>query len=195
MTVLFAADGYCVRELRRVELPALQELFRANSEYFEAVGGQPPRPDEAQLEFEELPPPHLTFSKRWFAGVFDEPGRLRGVLIVVADLAAQGVWHIALFLLDGQARGTGAAMRLHSALQDWACRSGARWLRLAVISGNVAAERFWAKCGYQQVRTRPYVNASGAAVTARVLVKPLGDGAVEEYLALVPRDAPHSTLP
>lgn len=195
MTMLFAAAPYLVRGLTRQELPAVQALFEANPGYFMAAVGQPPLPDEAQRQFEELPPPHLTFSERWFAGVFDGQGTLRGLLIVVSDLSAAGVWHIALFFLDDQTRGTGTATRLHAALEAWARAGGARWLRLAVISGNVAAERFWDKSGYKEARTRPYVSAGGETVTARVLVRPLSGGTVGDYLRLVPRDAPNSPLP
>jgi GNAT superfamily N-acetyltransferase len=192
---LFAVDNLTVRSLLREELPALQALFEAYPAYFQIVGGQPPQPDEAQVEFDELPPSHLSYSERWFAGVCDSQGALHGVLIIVSDLAARGVWHIALFLLDEATRGTGAAGRLHAALEEWARTQGARWMRLAVIQGNTVAERFWAKCGYVEVRTRPYVNASGQAVSARVMIKPLAADAVTDYLARVPRDAPGSELP
>lgn len=192
---LFGTDGFTVRELVRAELPALQALFEANPGYFVRVGGQPPRPDEAVQEFDEQVPPHLSWSQRWFAGVFDDAGGLRGLFIIVSDLSAPGVWHIALFILEDALHGSGLAARLHAAYEAWARAAGARWLRLAVIDGNVPAERFWPKCGYREVRRRPYVNASGAEVSARVLVKPLGDETLLGYLAQVPRDAPDSPLP
>lgn len=192
---LFAVDGLTVRSLLRAELPALQALFEANPGYFRIVSGQPPRPDEAQVEFDELPPAHLSYAERWFAGVFDSRGALHGVTIVVSDLAAPGVWHIALFLLDDATRGTGVAQRLHAALEGWARARGARWMRLAVIRGNTVAERFWAKCGYDEVRTRPYVDAAGRRVSARVMIKSLAGEATADYLARVPRDAPGSELP
>lgn len=195
MPLLFATAPYVVRDLTRHELPAVQALFEANPSYFIKAGGLPPRPDEAERQFEELPPPHLTFSERWFAGVFDDRGGLRGLLIVTSDLSAPGVWQIALFFLDDRARGTGIAIRLHAALEAWAHARGAQWLRLAVISGNAAAERFWDKVGYTEVRTRPYVNAGGNQVTARILIRPLAGSAIEDYLRLVPRDAPDSALP
>ncbi|MEN9419621.1 MAG: hypothetical protein RI988_3241 [Pseudomonadota bacterium] len=192
---LFAVEDLTVRSLLRDELPALQALFEANPAYFQTVAGQPPQPNEAQVEFDELPPAHLSYSQRWFAGIFDSQGALHGVLIVVSDLAAPGVWHIALFFLDEATRGTGAALRLHAALEDWARTHGARWMRLAVIRGNTVAERFWAKCGYEEVRTRPYVNASGKPATARVMIKSLAGDARADYLERVPRDAPGSELP
>lgn len=173
----------------------MQALFEANPDYFLIVGGQPPRPDEAQQEFDERVPEHLSYSTRWFAGAFDRSAKLQGLIILVSDLSAPRVWHTALFFLAGALRGSGAAMELHTALEAYAKGSGAHWLRLAVIDGNAPAQRFWAKCGYQEVRTRPFPNASGEMKLARVLVKPLAGGALSEYLHLVPRDAPESTLP
>jgi GNAT superfamily N-acetyltransferase len=135
-TLLFESPNFSVRELISAEIPLLQALFEANPAYFLIVGGQPPRPDEAQQEFDERVPEHLSFSTRWFAGAFDRSATLRGLIILVSDLAAPGVWHIALFFLDGALRGTGAAMELHTALEAFARESGAHWLRLAVVDGT-----------------------------------------------------------
>jgi GNAT superfamily N-acetyltransferase len=177
---LFETARFKVRELQRGELPALQALFEANPQYFITVGGKGPRPDEAVAEYEELPPPHLSYSGRWLAGFFD------------ADQALCGM---ALFILADEWHGTGAARELYEALEAWAARSGATWMRLGVVQGNVRAERFWQARGFAPVRTRPLVNASGQARTVFAMVKPLRGGTVEQYLQLVPRDHPDSTLP
>jgi GNAT superfamily N-acetyltransferase len=191
----FETEDFVVRDLQREELPQLQALFEANPTYFLLVGGQPPLPDEAVQEFEELPPVHMSFGQRWFSGVFDRSGCLQGLLIVLSDLCAPGIWHTALFFLADSQHGTGAAMRLHAGLEAWAGSQGARWLRLGVVVGNVAGERFWSKCGYTEVRTRPMNDASGQTRTVRVLVKPLVPETVAQYLAQVPRDQPGSELP
>lgn len=193
--MIFKTAHYDVRELQAEELPALQALFEASPDYFLRANGQPPRPDEARLEYEDQPPPHLSFGTRCFAGVFDGHASLQGLVVWVSDLPAPGVWHIALFFLAGPLRGTGAALELHQAIEAHARASGAEWLRLGVVEGNVAAERFWAKCGYRPVRTRSIPNASGLPTTTRVMVKSLCGGDVDRYLARVPRDAPESTLP
>lgn len=195
MSLLFETANLAVRELRRDELPALQAMFDANPDYFIAVGGRPPAPDEAEREFDELPPPALSFGTRWFAGVFDRSGSLSGLLILLSDLSARDVWHTALFFLAGAQRGTGAAAELQAALERWARAGGARWLRLGVVKGNARAERFWARCGYREVRTREITNASGEPKTVGVLVKPLAGGSLDDYLREVPRDRPGSTLP
>lgn len=195
MSVLFETPDLVVRDLQRDEIPLLQSLFEGNPDYFLRVGGQAPLPDEAQREFDELPPAPLTFDRKWFAGAFDRQCRLQGLVIVISDLCAVGVWHTALFFLANALHGSGAAARLHDALEAWASQAGARWLRLGVVAGNAAAERFWDKCGYLEVRTREICNASGQRKTVRVLVKPLAGGTVAEYLQCVPRDTPGSSLP
>jgi GNAT superfamily N-acetyltransferase len=194
MTVLFESTRFVVRELRRDELPALQQLYEANPDYFFTVGGLPPRPDEAQQEFDELPPAHIPFGTRWFAGVFDRKGVLKGLIIVVSDLSAREVWHTALFFVEVALRGTGAAGELQASLETWAAALGARWLRLGVVVGNRLAERFWSKCGYTPVRTRQILVADGETKATRVMVKPLAGGTLDEYLQRVPRDQPGSTL-
>ncbi|WP_150118561.1 hypothetical protein [Collimonas fungivorans] len=52
---LFGAADFEARRLTEDDLPALQDFFVANPEYFVAVNGMLPRPDEAKQEFDELP--------------------------------------------------------------------------------------------------------------------------------------------
>lgn len=195
MSELFACPPHVVRELNADGLPGLQALFDANPHYFHLVGGRPPRPDEARLVFDDRPPAHLPFANRWVAGIHDPGERLKGLLVLLSDLSARGVWHIALFLLDASVRGTGAARDLHTALEAFAVGAGAQWLRLGVIAGNQPAERFWSKCGYEEVRTRTLVDAGGENRISRVMVKPLLGGTLAAYLQRVPRDRPDSALP
>lgn len=195
MTLRFETAQWVVRDLRPEQVPDLQRLFEANPDYFVLVDGQPPGPGEAQRAFDEPPPAHLRHGPRWFAGVFDRDGTLCGLIILVADLAAQGVWHTALFFLDRRLWGSGAAAALHAALEATARAAGAQWLRLGVVEGNGRAQRFWARCGYQPVRSRPMTNDRGEARTVWVMVKPLADAPLAGYLQLVPRDAPGSALP
>jgi len=190
MTTLFETPRWQVRGLQEDELPALQALFEANPGYFELVGGRPPVPGAARQVFDDRPPPELSYRTQWCAGAFDRSGALRGLLIVVADLVVERVWHTALFFVDGPLRGTGAATELHAGLQAWAEGHGVAWLRLGVVVGNTVAERFWARCGYVQVRERPLINDSGQHKTVRVMIKPLGGHTLDDYLSQVPRDRP-----
>jgi GNAT superfamily N-acetyltransferase len=193
--LLFETPRFRVRELGRDAVPAVQALFDANPEYFVTVGGRAPRPDEAQVEFDELPPDHLSYTRRWFGGVFGRDGALEGVVIVVSDLSAPAVSHLALFLVATRLHGSGAAAEVYAALESWIVRSGAHWLRLGVVAGNARAERFWQQRGFDEVRQRFRTEDDGRTNTIRVLVKPLRGGSLDDYLRLVPRDRPDSSLP
>jgi GNAT superfamily N-acetyltransferase len=192
---LFGTEGLAVRELQSGDVPALQALFDANPLYFQAVNGRDARPDEAQTEFDERPPPHLAHGRRWITGAYDRAGDLSGVVVVLSDFCAAGVWHIALFLLATRLHGQGLGSALHQALQDWAQRQRARWLRLSVVAGNTRAEHFWARQGYTELRRRSGIDTGGCINDARVLIKPLGTENMADYLARVPRDRPDSLLP
>ena len=193
--VVFETAGLQARELQAREVPLLQALFDANPEYFQVVNRRPAGPDEAQREFDEDPPPHLSWSRRWFLGLFQPDGTLAGMTIVVADLSAPRVWHVALFLLATRLHGQGVAQRTYDALEAWVRAQGAQWLRLGVVLANARARRFWQRQGFQDLRRRDGVDTGGHLNDLFTCCKPLAGGSIDEYLALVPRDAPGSTLP
>jgi GNAT superfamily N-acetyltransferase len=192
---LFQGQGWQVRPLAADQVPLLQTLFDANRGYFHTVNGRPAAPDAAQLEFDELPPPHLPFRQRWVAGVFGDGGVLLGTLVLVADLGAGGVWHIALLLVDQAQHGSGLAAQVLAALQVWAHGQGAQWLRLGVVVGNLRAQRFWRRQGFIATRLRRGIDTGGRLNDLEVMVKPLAGGTLADYLTLVPRDAPDADLP
>ena len=194
----FASAALSARVLRADEVPALQALYDANPEYALIVNGRRPGPNEAQADFDERPPPQLSYRQQWQFGLFDAAEALVGVAIVTADLCAVGVWHIALFLLATRLHGQGLATPIYAALEDWAKTQGARWLRLGVVRGNGRAEQFWQRLGYREVRVREGVDTGGRINTLRVMVKALpaaGLAELEIYLRLVPRDRPGAESP
>lgn len=197
---LFSAAGLHARPLLPEQVPLLQRLFDDNAAYFQAINGRVAHADEAQVEFDERPPPHLSYTRHWMLGLFAEATALRGVVTVEQDLAAVGVWHTALFMLATALHGSGVAQQVHAAQEAWMRASGARWLRLVVVVGNARAERFWQRCGYVELRRRLAVDTGGRLNDARVMIKPLSSTAtpaaeIEAYLEHVPRDRPDSTLP
>ena len=192
---LFQGPGWRVDALTAAQVALLQALFDANPGYFQAINGRRAAPDEAQTEFDELPPPHLPFRQRWVGGVFDNAGTLVGTLLVVADLGTVGVWHIALLLIDQVRHGSGLAAQVVAGLQHWAVAQGAQWLRLGVVVGNARAERFWQRQGFQPARLRRGVDTGGRLNDVQVMVKPLTGGTLATYLRLVPRDHPDADLP
>jgi len=191
----FQAMGHHARPLRADEVPLLQALYEANPLYFETVTGHGPRPHEAQEAFDDRPPPDMPYRAQECLGLFRHDGTLVGVSIVVVDLMAPGVWHVALFLLATGLHGHGLARALYQALEAWALREGAQWMRLGVVVGNTRAEHFWWRRGFEQVRLREHILASDRVNTLRVMVKPLAGQPVAAYRAQVPRDRPETDLP
>jgi len=190
VTPLFHAGPYACFEMQRDEIPALQSFLDANPEYYFTVGDAPPSPDEARDEFDNLPPAEWPSGKMWVLRFADADGRMAGLANVVADLIVTGVWHIGLFLVATRLHGTGAAHAMLGGLEDWMRQRGANWIRLGVVAGNTRGERFWARCGYRETRVREGI-AMGQRVNAvRVLVKPVVNAPLADYLALVARDNP-----
>ena len=56
--------------------------------------------------------------------------------------------------------------------------------------GNVRAERFWEKIGVVEVRKRLDIEIEGRIADLSVMMKPLSNGSLSGYLALVARDRP-----
>lgn len=195
---LFTGGGLVARELLRREIPALQAFFDANPEYNLVVNGRPPPPDAAAVDFDERPPPHLSFTSHPVLGLFERPAEassLAGVVIVATDLCLAGVWHLGLFIVATRLHGRGVAQGVYDAYEGWARAGGARWLRLSVAVGNLRAERFWQRQGYVELRRREGIDTGGRINTMRVMLKPLAAEGIEAYLDAVPRDRPGSTLP
>lgn len=181
--------------LRTIELtpehePLLQRFFEANPEYYLICNGEPPGPTEAHDEIANDPPAEWGFTKKWLIAWLDGAGDIVAMANVVSDLLAPRVWHIGYFLVATSTYGTGQSRTLYASLERWMHDSGADWLRLGVIVGNVRAERFWAARGYVQTRVRHGVVYGRLTHSLSVRAKPLEGGTVEEYLARVPRDRP-----
>ncbi|MBL8361384.1 MAG: GNAT family N-acetyltransferase [Rubrivivax sp.] len=188
---LFGGVGFHVRELQADEVPRMQAFFEANPEYWLTVNGVPPPPGLAQIEFDERPPPPLTYVHNRYAGLFDEAGVLNGLVVYVEGFTAPDVAHLALFIVATSLRGSGLAQRVYDALEDHLRSRGARWLRLGVVAGNSDGERFWERQGCVELRRRTGVDTGGRINTVRVMLKPLVAGAtVEGYLAFAARDRP-----
>lgn len=192
---MFSAAGLAARELQQTDVPALQAFCDANPEYFLLLSGQPPRPDEAQQIFDDRPPAHLRHGSRRLLGLQDGTGALQAVILLLSDFVQPAVWHLGLFMVATARQGQGDATALYTALEAWMRAQGARWARLSVLDVNVRAQRFWSRMGYVQVHRREDVPVGERRIGARVMLKPLAGGTLAQYLALVERDRPDSTLP
>jgi GNAT superfamily N-acetyltransferase len=187
---LVAAPGLTAAELTLDDEPWLQRFFDENPLYFQAVHGEPARPDEAHEEIAEALPAGWPYTKKWVIGYRTADGPLAAMANVVSDLLAPSVWHVGTFIVATDRHGQGDAQQLYQGLEDWARRQGAQWMRLGVVSGNARAERFWLRQGFTQTRLRTGVVMGQRTNTLRVMCKPLAGGTLQDYLARVVRDRP-----
>ncbi|MCR5869224.1 GNAT family N-acetyltransferase [Aquincola sp. J276] len=109
---------------------------------------------------------------------------------LVADLLAPGVWHVGLFIVATARHGHGDAQLIWQGLAAWMQRQGAQWIRLGVVENNPRGLRFWRRQGLMPLRDRQGVEIAGRLHRVHVLARPVDGGLMEDYLALVPRDAP-----
>lgn len=189
-TPLFACGSLRALELGLADVPALQAFFEANQDYFLGVTGQPPGEHEALQELKDTPPAGWSFGKKWLLGFIDERGELAGMANVWSDFLVEGTWHIGLFIVASSLHGSGAAHAIHQALEGWMHGGGGRWIRLGVVKGRERAERFWRRVGYTEVRQRTGIEMGQRVNDLLVMVKPLGEAGIAEYLARVARDNP-----
>lgn len=185
-------ENVSVIELNVSQAGLLQTLFENNGGYFHAIQGTAATPTEAQDELTDELPAGWSFTRQYRLGWQDRSGALRAMANITSDLLAKGVWHIGLFMLAAERHGSGDAQRLYRAMEDWMRDMGAEWLRLGVVQGNARAERFWHSMGFIECRRREGVEMGGQVNTVRVMVKPLRDGKLADYLQAVPRDCPEA---
>jgi RimJ/RimL family protein N-acetyltransferase len=192
---LFGGVGWRAVELNTADVPALQAFFEANPDYFATVNGAPPRPDEAQQEFDDRPPAHMPFERQWMIGFVDDAGRMIAMAGLLSNFLVDRVWHIGLFIVATRLHGGGLARPMTEGLLQWMTGRGAQWVRLGVVLGNGRAERFWEKLGFAEVRRRSGVQTGQRISTIRVMVRPLGNEGLGAYLRQVERDRPDSASP
>ena len=123
--------AYVLRQLGTDDVDQVQRFFERNPEYFLAVNGEAPGPDEARDEFADVPPAGMPYRAMSLLGFFDAGGEMIGVATIVADFIQLHVWHVGLFIVASALHGSGVAHALYRRLERWMVAQGARWLRLA----------------------------------------------------------------
>lgn len=191
--ILFEVEGYRAIDLVSDDIPVVQMFLEDNPEYFLLVEGCPPTNTQAEEEFESELPEGMAFTNKRAIGFIDANKELKAFATIVSDLLADGVWHIGLFILATDMHGQGVARLLYEGLEHWLKASGAKWLRLGVVAGNVRAERFWERNGYLESRRRHGIAMRNATHTVRVMIKPLGEAGLSEYRNIVTRDHPDAS--
>jgi ribosomal protein S18 acetylase RimI-like enzyme len=176
------------------DAPALQAFLDANPLYAQLAYGRPWLPGDAVRELSDGPPADWPQGpSHWWAVLERDGGRWLGLITFTEDLLAAGVWNLGFLVVATREQGSGLARELHDAWAAHAERSGARWLRLGVITTNERAVAFWDRLGYVEVRQRHQVKYGDRVHSISVRIRPLAGATIGQHLAQVERDRPGST--
>ena len=162
-----------VGALKPAQADLVQALYDQNPDYFLRISGLPAQPGSA-LENLTVFPPGLSHSPV-LLGAFED-GRLVGVLIAGLGFPSEEFAHVALALVDGQARGRGVGRALHDAYLG-AVRQHPHisTLRLGIVAPNAeVAEPFWRALGYIPSGEVKDFSQGDVVSTVEVFTRPVG---------------------
>lgn len=151
---------YTAVRLTADDAPALQQLCERCGDYFVLEDGAPAGPDTAARMLTALPP-GKTLANKHLLGIRAPRGELVGVIDLIRGFPAEGAWWLGLFLLDPTVRAAGLGSRAVGESVRAAAAAGATAIHLGVLEQNEAAERFWRRHGFSELRRQPYTSSSG----------------------------------
>lgn len=157
---VFRLDGYRVARLTPAEAADLQDLYERCTDFHELTEGSPTRPTAASEELVALPPGKELADKFPF-GVHAPAGRLIGFLDLMRDYPAEREWWIGLLMLDPAVRGAGLGSRIYRAAAEWVGSQHGSAIYIGVLEQNGAAERFWRREGFVELRRERHVSDTG----------------------------------
>lgn len=164
---------YTAARLTRDAAPRLQALCERCGDHYELEEGAPARPDAAEYLLGCVPA-GKTLADKHVIGIHDAGGKLVGVLDLIQDCPGEGEWWLGLLLLHPAARAGGLGTRILHALERAVAAAGGTAIHPGVLEQNAAAERFWRRHGFQELRRQPYTSASGHASRVIVMARHLG---------------------
>jgi GNAT superfamily N-acetyltransferase len=131
----------------------VEEIIMARADYFQLVAGGPPRSDEVEDFFNELPPGCAPADKSLFG--FYAGGQIAGISVTVRRWNTPYKAHIGLLQLTPSWRQKGNGRRAYAHIEALAKTwPGITCLRLAVIDGNHAGMNFWRRMGFVETGER-----------------------------------------
>jgi GNAT superfamily N-acetyltransferase len=166
----FLLKGYQVVRLTLADAPELQDLYERCTDYHEAHEGVPTRPGAGEEELCAGPPGRSLEDKLPF-GIYSMGGELIGYLELFRNYPAEGEWWIGLLMLDPKVRGQGLGGEIYQSARTWAAEQGAHSILLGVLEEEHAAERFWQRQGFSELRRDPYPPAAGGRSRKLVVLR------------------------
>ncbi len=135
--LLFKTAHFTAEGLSSADLDLVILLNNACRDFFLFQNGQPPNEVDAREVFESVPPPCPGATKLPI-GVFDQFGKLVGLIDVLRGYRTRADWYIGLMLLAPGFQGQGFGTEIHDEFVNYARREGARRLLLAVLSRQMS---------------------------------------------------------
>lgn len=117
-------------------------------------------PDDAYIEdFFTATPPGLEVDCLLHFAVMQDPAMI-GIICIARGYEYPDDWWIGLMLLDPAFRGQGIGHRVITQIKDRARAANAKMLKLAVLTANPRALRFWQREGFVHHRDAPALPCS-----------------------------------
>jgi len=141
-----------MRPLNESLLPAAQRVYEEVPGYFAALTGSTlPKPDEARIDFEGLPPGHSLDRKYYFGIWRREEKDLVGILDYLDGYPRPSIGWIGLLLISERIQRRGLGRHAWEILAHWATRElWNREFQLGVLDTNPGALLFWNKMGFRR---------------------------------------------
>lgn len=152
--ILFKTAHFTAEGLSSADLDTVILLNNACRDFFLLQNGQPPSEVDAREVFESVPR-QCSAAIKIPIGIFNQFGKLVGLIDVLRGYRTRVDWYIGLMLLEPSFQGQGFGTEIHNEFVSYARREGARRLLLAVLAANESARRFWLRLGYRKVRDFP----------------------------------------
>jgi RimJ/RimL family protein N-acetyltransferase len=152
--ILFKTTHFRAELLSPADLDLVVLLNNACRDFFLLQNGQPPSEADAREVFESVPPQGSEAIKLPI-GIFDQFGKLVGLIDVLRGYRTSADWYIGLMLLAPGFQGQGFGTEIHNEFVNYARREGVQRLLLAVLEANESARRFWLRLGYRKVKDFP----------------------------------------
>lgn len=163
-------------ELAEADVQEVADLYGRCADYFLLQDGVPPTLADASALFTEVPP-EKDAGDQTVLGWRAREG-LVAVAQILRDFPSDGTWFLGLMIVDASRRGRGLGRSIYAAVEHWAAARGATEMRVAVLEGNGAGERFWRSLGFEEVRRVGPDMFKTRSHRRIVLRRPVGDASL-----------------
>jgi RimJ/RimL family protein N-acetyltransferase len=152
--ILFKTTHFTAEGLSPADLDLVILLNDASRDFFLLQNGGHPSETDAREVFESAPP-QCPGATKLPIGIFDQFGKLVGLIDVLRGYRTAFDWYVGLMLLAPAFRRQGFGTGIHDEFVNHARREGIHRLLLAVLEANESARRFWLRLGYRRVKDFP----------------------------------------